>query len=288
MLSSSKSKQAISLVALTETGLNLARALECALLQQGHSELELLYKPKPFQTEIQARFKAGRQLLMVCASGIIIRTLAPVLADKYRDPAVIALDEHGLFVVPLLSGHEGGANELGRQVSELLQAANYPAQLVLTSAQSYLKPKYTIGMGCERHCKIEHLEEVLERTLAQANIGRDQIEALASIDIKSDEVELINLAKANNWPFLTYNAARLNQYQDQLSRKSDIVFAEVGVYGVAEAAALAAVSDFTDNSGELIVPKLKNRHATCALARSYEEQAEKPAQNGQSDATARE
>lgn len=283
MPSAPVSKPAISLVALTETGLKLAQVLEQALIQQGHSDLELLYKPKPFQHEIQARFKAGRQLLMVCASGIIIRSLAPVLADKYQDPAVIALDEHGLFVIPLLSGHEGGANELGRQISQLLQQANYPAQLVLTSAQSYLEPKYTIGMGCERHCNIEHLEEVLERALAQANIGREQVGALASIDIKSDEVELINLAKANNWPFLTYNAARLNQYQDQLSRKSDIVFAEVGVYGVAEAAALAAVTDFTDNSGELIVPKLKNRHATCAVARSYK----KPAQTGQHDKTAR-
>ncbi|MEL0631099.1 cobalamin biosynthesis protein CbiG, partial [Psychromonas aquatilis] len=63
------------------------------------------------------------------------------------DPAVLVFDEQGQFVNPLLSGHEGGANELARQVTQLLQN-----QLVLNTANSYLKPKYVVGMCCERHC----------------------------------------------------------------------------------------------------------------------------------------
>jgi cobalt-precorrin 5A hydrolase/precorrin-3B C17-methyltransferase len=63
-------------------------------------------------------FESGQPLLGVCAAGILIRLLAPLLEDKRDEPPVLALSEDGRHVVPLLGGHRG-ANRLARRVAAL-------------------------------------------------------------------------------------------------------------------------------------------------------------------------
>ena len=53
------------------------------------------------------------------AAGIVVRTIAPLLTDKRTDPAVVVLDELGVHVVSLLSGHLGGANALAGEIAQL-------------------------------------------------------------------------------------------------------------------------------------------------------------------------
>ena len=257
--------QSAAVISLTAQGAELADRLVKlgAAIQHQH-------KPKPFADAVQTLFKSSTPLILICATGIAVRTLAPVLQDKYHDPAVLVLDEDGQFVIPLLSGHEGGANEWSRQIAEQLNA-----QHVITSAQNYLKPSYVIGMGCERHCPKSVLKGLLVETLAKADLTIKHVSAIASIDVKADEVGLIELANELNIPFLTYPAVTLRKVEDQLSYKSEIVFKEVGCYGVAEAAALicashsVTVNGVTANDAELLVPKHKNKQATCAVARCY-------------------
>ena len=66
-------------------------------------------------------FAAGRPVIGVCASGILIRAVAPLLADKRAEPAVISISDDGAVVVPLLGGHRG-ANRLARQIADGLGA----------------------------------------------------------------------------------------------------------------------------------------------------------------------
>jgi len=63
-------------------------------------------------------FAAGDPIVAVCASGIIIRSLAPLLIDKRAEPPVVAVAEDGSAAVPLLGGHHG-ANDLARRIAAI-------------------------------------------------------------------------------------------------------------------------------------------------------------------------
>ncbi len=66
-------------------------------------------------------FVAGHPVIGVCAAGILVRAVAPVLADKRTEPPVIAIPDDGSTVIPLLGGHRG-ANRLAKQIAEALQS----------------------------------------------------------------------------------------------------------------------------------------------------------------------
>ena len=69
---------------------------------------------------LRALFAAGRPIVGVCAAGILVRALGPVLGDKRAEPPVLAVGEDGASVVPLLGGHRG-ANALAREIAAQLE-----------------------------------------------------------------------------------------------------------------------------------------------------------------------
>ena len=71
---------------------------------------------------LRALFDAGRPIIGICAAGIQIRILAPILIDKKVEPPVVAVAEDGSAVVPLLGGHHG-ANNLAEEVAKILGVA---------------------------------------------------------------------------------------------------------------------------------------------------------------------
>lgn len=83
--------------------------------------------------EMARCFQQYSQIICIMATGIVVRTIAPLLKDKYRDPALVVCDERGRFAISLISGHLGGANVLAEQV-----AAATGGQAVLTTASDVL------------------------------------------------------------------------------------------------------------------------------------------------------
>ncbi|WP_126147756.1 precorrin-3B C(17)-methyltransferase [Synechococcus elongatus] len=74
-----------------------------------------------FGETIRNLFQQGQTIIGICSAGILIRALAPVLNNKWQEPAVLAIAEDSSSVVPLL-GSLQGANQLAQQLAQVLQS----------------------------------------------------------------------------------------------------------------------------------------------------------------------
>ena len=91
------------------------------------------FKEKGLREDISSwacdNLKNGRDMLFIGAAGIAVRAIASFIKDKLTDSAVIVMDDNGSFVIPLLSGHVGGANELAKRIADVMGA-----QAVITTS----------------------------------------------------------------------------------------------------------------------------------------------------------
>lgn len=76
----------------------------------------------PLSDIAAAEFEAGHPLIFVGALGIAVRAVSGYIKDKLRDVAVVVIDDNMRFVIPVLSGHAGGANKLAATIAQLLGA----------------------------------------------------------------------------------------------------------------------------------------------------------------------
>jgi len=83
---------------------------------------EIVWYSEPTTNKIIELFKNNNALICLFSLGAVIRLIAPHLEDKKTDPAVIVIDDKMNFVISVLSGHIGGANELTEEIAEKLGA----------------------------------------------------------------------------------------------------------------------------------------------------------------------
>lgn len=155
----------IGVLALTAGGRKLA-----AKITGGLDNCRIL----PVEGGVAQAFRDNWQkfdcFIAVMATGIIIRSIAPLLEDKERDPAVIGLDEKGCHVISLLSGHLGGGNALARKV-----AAITGGQAVITTASDTLKLAPLDLWAKAQNLKSEDREVFTRASSILVNSGRLQI-----------------------------------------------------------------------------------------------------------------
>ncbi|WP_296702589.1 cobalamin biosynthesis central domain-containing protein [Thiocapsa sp. UBA6158] len=77
---------------------------------------------EPVSRLVTRLFVDRAELVFIASAGVVVRLIAPLLVDKTRDPAVLVIDEAGRFVIPILSGHLGGANASAQRIAGLLGA----------------------------------------------------------------------------------------------------------------------------------------------------------------------
>ena len=116
----------IKILYFTDKGKALAERLKAGLTDH---DAVIVPKGAPLAIVCGDAFVDNEALVFVGAVGIAVRTIAPLVRDKLKDPPVIAMDENGSFVIPLLSGHVGGANSLAIEIAEAIEA-----QPVITTA----------------------------------------------------------------------------------------------------------------------------------------------------------
>jgi cobalt-precorrin 5A hydrolase len=136
----------------------------------------------------------------------------------------------------------------------------HPDALVLCPRNLYL------GLGCNRGTVAVDFELAITELCAQSRLDRHAIAGIASIDLKADEVGLLQFAGENNLPIRFFSAEDLNRVEGLGT--SPAVLAATGAKGVAEPAAMLAAGDDTipGQPGQLIVRKIKWKDVTAAVA----------------------
>ncbi|MFZ4857615.1 MAG: cobalt-precorrin 5A hydrolase [Desulfuromonadaceae bacterium] len=88
-----------------------------------------VFEPKELKALIASLWNKHDGFVLIMATGIVVRMIAPLLESKETDPAVVVMDDAGRFAISLLSGHLGGANELAERCAFVVGA-----QAVITTA----------------------------------------------------------------------------------------------------------------------------------------------------------
>jgi cobalt-precorrin 5A hydrolase len=252
----------VALIAVSEEGARLGSALRGRFAEP---ERVTLWAAKPYVPgakvyEAPAADFVGRlwpdhaAIVGIMASGILVRAVAPHVASKYRDPAVVVVDDAGRFVISLLSGHEGGANRLAEQI-----AAETRGQAVVTTG-SEARRRVVVGVGARRGVSERQVLGAVDEALAAAGKTRGDVRVLATIDLKQDEAGILAAAERLGVPVQIIGRERIRVLQDAL-RERGFVEDITGVAAVCEPAAMLAGAQT-----QLLAPKLARSGVTVALA----------------------
>ena len=121
-------------------------------------------------------FSDYSQWVLVMAAGIAVRYLEGLIKHKTIDPGVVVIDEACRFAVPILGGHEGGANLLAYRVANLTGAVP-----VITTATETLKP-LVVGIGCRKRAGIDQIGSAVSEALSIVSRSKTEIRELATVD----------------------------------------------------------------------------------------------------------
>lgn len=114
-------------------------------------------------------FAKADQIIYIGAAGIAVRAIAPHIVSKDRDPGVTVMDELGKFVIPILSGHIGGANDMAQMLAQMLGS-----RPVITTATD-INGKLAIDTWAVKHnmtvANIEAIKHISAAVLENQKIG---------------------------------------------------------------------------------------------------------------------
>ena len=248
---------AAAIIVLGQTSVPLARQIMTAIpatlygLSDRTSDVDVNFTN--FGDTLRSLFVQGTPIIGICAAGILIRTLAPLLSDKRVEPPVIAVAEDGSAVVPLLGGLNG-ANDLARLIATALHVS--PA-ITTTGDLRFRTPLLSPPTGYRLANSDEQAKTFLADLLAGATVKVDGIapwlsNRLPIADNGALTIQITEQAVAITPDRLVYHPATIaiavqntfaepqqlvTQVQQQLAAANLAVGAVAGVFStVAEAA----------------------------------------------------
>nr|VFK27616.1 MAG: cobalt-precorrin 5A hydrolase [Candidatus Kentron sp. MB]VFK74356.1 MAG: cobalt-precorrin 5A hydrolase [Candidatus Kentron sp. MB] len=168
------------LVAVTRGGTRLARRLALCMpdahmlvaekfsITAGLANQVISYDG-PLSARIGQLFSRYNRIVFFLSLGAVVRLIAPHLKSKYLDPAIVVVDDTGRFVIPVLSGHVGGANALARELAGLLDATP-----VITTVSDVNNTLSVDILGRELGWRVEASKTTLTRVSAHV-VNREPI-----------------------------------------------------------------------------------------------------------------
>lgn len=250
----------IALITLSREGALVANTLKDRFPDADlhlHESIDTAHGGERFSAVIELTreiFSKYEALVYIAPCGVAVRAVAPNITHKTRDPAVVVVDVCGRYAISLLSGHEGGANELALAVANALGAE--PVVTTTTEARKRL----IVGVGCRRGASADAIVQAVKRALAEVKAELADVRLLASADIKADEQGLLEAARLLGLP-LRFVASEEIVNSAKEFQHSDFVEEKVKLPAVAEPAALLA-----GRRTRLILKKKKFPAVTVAVA----------------------
>src|SRR5208283_171248 len=193
----------IAVVAITGRGIETALKIKDAVNNTGLSCI--VYAPKKYVQNgviplnkkidefVKDTYHEVDALVAVMATGITIRAVAPYLESKLTDPAVIGVDAAGKFVISLLAGHYGGANELARII-----AAGIGGTAVITTASEATGKQSVDELARILYLTIQNPESLVAVNSAIVNDERFVAVILGDAEIPVDQIGCYEVKKAEN------------------------------------------------------------------------------------------
>ena len=145
----------LAIISLSNNGLNLANKIKNKLDYDSRIIRCDLYH-KNVKKYFPILFSDYDGIIAIMASGILIRSIAPLIESKVNDPAVINIDDNGNFVISTLSGHLGGANELANKIAKLIDATP-----VITTSTDVNKKLGIDVLARDLYLSINNTKEIL-------------------------------------------------------------------------------------------------------------------------------
>jgi len=204
---------------------------------------------------VQENFHRYEGHVFIMSLGIVYRMLNGLITDKYRDPAVVVVDDARRYAIAALSGHEGGANRLCWKVAGLLGC-----EPVVTTASDTNKP-ITLGAGCRKGVSCGEVENAVLEALEVHRLETGDVRLAGSIDIKRNEEGLLKAFDKLKIPLVFLDSRRIRDFCGSES-DSEAAIRQLGVPGVSEPCAL-----LLGRASELIMPRRIFGRVTLALAR---------------------
>lgn len=212
----------------------------------------------PFESILEltaAIFERYKAIIYVAPAGVVVRAVAPHVKSKYTDPAIVVVDAMGRYAISLLSGHEGGANELAIRVANVIGA-----EPVVTTTTEALK-SLIVGIGCRRGAKAEAIIEAVKEALSKIKADPAEVRFLASADIKAHEEGLCEASVRLGIPLRFITSAEIRE-AGKIFTHSELAQRRVGLPAVAEPAALLA-----GKHTRLTLERIIWKNITVAIAR---------------------
>lgn len=129
----------------------------------------------------QVLFGEYKVIIYMMAMGIVVRDIAPYLKHKSVDPAVLCLSPDGAYLIPVLSGHLGGANKIATFLSSTIDA-----KPVITTASDLMHKTAVDLLAKAHHLAIDHYGDA--KLLTAMIINDDQVDIISDIPLKGVDI----------------------------------------------------------------------------------------------------